>query len=260
MNIRFDGKVIVITGGGRGIGAATARLFAEAGGKVIVADRDLESANKVAEQVGGYSREIDISQEDMVRQVVDDVETKLGPIDVLVNCAATLQNTDPPQTLTMKTWDRITNVVLRGTYLMCVEVGTRMAARKHGNIINFASVAGILAAPLHAYGPAKAGLIQLTSSLAAEWGPVGVRVNAIAPGYTDTPGVQPGFSSGMLNRDKFSGATALGRLLQPEEVAAGVLFLASDFACGITGVTLPIDAGFLSAAGWSAYGGLRVSN
>ena len=157
----------------------------------------------------------------------------------------------------MATWDRIVNVHQRGTYMMCAKIGSRMAERRRGSIVNIASVAGMTSAPLHAYGPAKAALISLTQCLATEWGRAGVRVNAVSPGYVSTPGVERGFESGMLQRGDFAEASALGRLVAPEEIANGVLFLASDLASAVTGVTLPIDAGFLVATPWAAYGGVR---
>jgi NAD(P)-dependent dehydrogenase (short-subunit alcohol dehydrogenase family) len=169
-----------------------------------------------------------------------------------------LQNTDTPETLTMKTWDRIVSVHQRGNYMMSADVGSRMAKRRRGNIVNIVSVAGMRSAPLHAYAPAKAALISLTECLAAEWGPAGVRVNAVAPGFVSTPGVERGFASGMLDPRLFTDTSALRRLVKPEEIAAGVLFLASDMASAITGVTLPIDAGFLVAIPWAAYGGTRM--
>ena len=256
--INLEGRIALITGAGRGIGEAIARTFAAAGARPILADRNIDSARQVAAQLGTAAVELDISQEAMVREVVADVETRHGPIHTLVNCAGVLQNTDPPETLTMKTWDRIVSVHQRGSYMMSAEVGSRMAKRRHGNIVNIVSVAGMQSAPLHAYAPAKAALISLTECLAAEWGPAGVRVNAVAPGFVSTPGVERGFASGMLDPRLFIETSALRRLVKPEEIAAGVLFLASDMASAITGVTLPIDAGFLVAVPWTAYGGTRT--
>lgn len=254
MNIDLTGRVALVTGAGRGIGEAIARTFAAVGAHTVLADRNADSARRVAEEIGGTAVELDIAQESMVTDVIARIEAQQGPIDILVNCAGVLQNTDPPERLSMSTWDRIVNVHQRGTYMMCAQVGLRMAGRRRGCIVNIASVAGMRSAPLHAYSPAKAAIISMTECLAAEWGPSGVRVNAVSPGFVSTPGVERGFESGMLDPKRMAASTALGRLVKPDEIAAGVLFLASDMASAITGVTLAVDAGFLVATPWAPYG------
>ncbi len=185
------------------------------------------------------------------------IERERGPIAILVNCAGPLQNTEPPEALSMAMWDRIVDAHLRGTYMMNRTVGLRMASRRKGAIVTIASTAGMRSTPLHAYAPAKAALISLTECLAAEWGPRGVRVNAISPGFVPTPGVQRGLSEGLLDAKALADSAALGRLVAPEEIAAAVVFLCSDLASAITGVNLPVDAGWLVASSWAAYGGLR---
>lgn len=257
VGINLDGRVALVTGGGRGIGEACARALAEAGATVVIADRRSDAASTVAAAISGHAVELDISQEEAVAEAVAGIEATHGPIDILVNCAGNLQNTDRPEELTMSTWDRIIAVHLRGTYLVTVAVGTRMAYRGRGAVVTIASSAGMRSAPLHAYAPAKAGLISQTECLAVEWGRSGVRVNAVSPGFVLTPGVSRGVESGMLEADRMIDNSALGRLVAPEEIAAGVLFLASDLASAITGVNLPIDAGWLAATSWPTYGGVR---
>jgi NAD(P)-dependent dehydrogenase (short-subunit alcohol dehydrogenase family) len=159
----------------------------------------------------------------------------------------------------MKEWDLVARIDLRGTYLCCAAAGTRMAARRRGSIVNIASVAGMRSGPLHAYGPAKAGVINLTQCLAAEWGRSGVRVNAVSPGFTETPALEKGVAKGVLDPDALAASSALGRLLEPREVAAAICFLASDLASGITGVNLPVDLGYLAATPWASYGGVRAA-
>ena len=148
-------------------------------------------------------------------------------------------------------------VDLRGTYLCCAAFGARMAARGKGSIVNIASVAGMRSGPLHSYGPAKAGVIHLTECLAAEWGRNGVRVNTVSPGFTQTPALDKGKASGTLDDATMATSTALGRLIGAGEIAAAVVFLASDAASAITGANLPVDAGYLVATPWASYGGLR---
>jgi len=170
-----------------------------------------------------------------------------------------LQRTLPPEQLALAEWDFVARVDLRGTYVCCAAFGAPMAARGAGAIVNIASVAGMRSAPLHSYGPAKAGVIHLSECLAAEWGPKGVRVNTVSPGFTQTPALEKGKATGTLEDATMSASTALGRLIRAEEIAAAVVFLASDLASAITGVNLPVDAGFLVATPWAGYGGLRRS-
>jgi NAD(P)-dependent dehydrogenase (short-subunit alcohol dehydrogenase family) len=249
--VNFGGRVAVVTGGASGIGAACARLLAEHGARVVIADR------KPADVTAAQTVAIDVADDNSVAAAVNEIESRIGPVSVLVNSAGVLQRTLPPEQLGLAEWDFVARVDLRGTYVCCAAFGARMAARGAGAIVNIASVAGMRSGPLHAYGPAKAGVIHLSECLAAEWGPKGVRVNTVSPGFTQTPALDKGKASGTLEDATMSASTALGRLIRPEEIAAAVVFLASDLASAITGVNLPVDAGFLVATPWAAYGGLR---
>ena len=255
---RLQGRNALITGGATGIGFACVQWFAKHGCRVAIADRDEAGAQVAARTVGGVAIALDVRQSDAVEKAVETIEERLGNIYVLVNCAGVLQNPLPPRKLTIKEWDLVTDVDLRGTYLMCAAVGQRMAARSEGgSIVNIGSIAGMRSGPLHAYGPAKAAVIALTECLAAEWGRHGVRVNTVSPGFTETPSVAKSMELGILEKDVLVQATALGRLINVEEIAAAVGFLASPLASAITGVNLPVDAGYLVATPWQAYGGLR---
>lgn len=129
---------------------------------------------------------------------------------------------------------------------------------KGGAIVNLASVVGIHPGPTLAYGPAKAGVINLTKILATQWAKAGVRVNSVAPGWTDTPFLRPAQRGGQRDAAPIKKAVPMGRLLAPEEIAQPIAFLLSSAASAITGVVLPCDGGFLAAAGWSAYGGFEI--
>jgi NAD(P)-dependent dehydrogenase (short-subunit alcohol dehydrogenase family) len=129
-----------------------------------------------------------------------------------------------------------------------------MAARGRGSIVNIGSVAGLGASMLHAYGPAKAAVIALTEGLAAEWGRKGVRVNTVSPGFTRTPAVDRSLAQGILVEERLADATALGRLIEPSEIAAAVGFLASPLASAITGVNITVDAGLLVGGTSRVYG------
>jgi NAD(P)-dependent dehydrogenase (short-subunit alcohol dehydrogenase family) len=257
VRIDLGGTLALVTGGARGIGEASALALQSAGATVVIADRNGPGAAATAQRHGMTAYELDISQEDSVTRVVEAIERERGPIGALVNCAGPLQNTETPEQLSMAMWDRIVDAHLRGTYMMNRAVGLKMAARGKGVIVTIASTAGMRSTPLHAYAPAKAALISHTECLAAEWGRRGVRVNAISPGFVPTPGVQRGLSEGLLDAAALAESSALGRLVAPEEIAAAVLFLCSDLARAITGVNLPVDAGWLVATSWAAYGGLR---
>jgi len=134
--------------------------------------------------------------------------------------------------------------------------GQRMAQRRSGAIVNIASIAGMRSMPLHAYAPAKAAVISITESLAAEWGRAGVRVNAVAPGYTRTPALQAAIDRGERDVTNLTLHSALGRMVEPEDIARAVAFLCGVDAAAITGVTLPVDCGWLVATSWLTYGGV----
>ncbi|MFA7666915.1 MAG: SDR family oxidoreductase [Burkholderiaceae bacterium] len=255
--IDLSGKHAVITGAASGIGFACARLFAAAGGRVVIADRNAEAAEQVAAELGGIALPMDVGDEASVDDAAARLAGRIGPVDILVNSAGVLQRTLPPDQLSLREWDFVTRIDLRGTYLCCARFGSQMAERGAGAIVNIASVAGMRSGPLHAYGPAKAGVISLTECLAGEWGPKGVRVNSVAPGFTQTPALDRGFETRTLDEQSLERSAALGRLVAADEIARAVLFLASDWASAITGVNLAVDAGYLVAGSWASYGGLR---
>lgn len=252
-------RIAVVTGAASGIGEACARRLHQDGDLVVLADRNLEGARRVATEMGSRAHAlfIDLGDESSVQAAAREVSERIGPVQVLVNCAGVLQRTLPPEELSIKEWDIVARIDLRGTYLSCVAFGAPMAERRRGAIVNIASVAGMRSGPLHSYGPAKAGVISLGEGLAAEWGRRGVRVNTVSPGFTLTPALERGVAVGNLDDTHMIASKALGRLVRPEEIAAAVAFLASDQASAITGVNLPVDAGFLVATPWMGFGGLR---
>jgi NAD(P)-dependent dehydrogenase (short-subunit alcohol dehydrogenase family) len=255
--IDLSGKTALVTGGASGIGLACATLLAAAGARLIVADKNAEAAMAAASSLGGIDLAVDVGDEASVDAAVQRVAAKAGQVDVLVNCAGVLQRTLPPDQLSLREWDFVARIDLRGTYLCCARFGSAMAERGTGAIVNIASVAGMRSGPLHSYGPAKAGVISLTECLAGEWGPKGVRVNSVSPGFTQTPALDRGFATQTLDAGALAQNAALGRLVSAEEIARAVVFLASDWASAITGVNLVVDAGHLVAGSWASYGGLR---
>ncbi len=257
MNIDLSGRNVVVTGGASGIGLACARLVFACGANVAIADRDMDAAQRAAGELNALAVLMDVGEEASVDLAAADIDSRLGAVDVLVNCAGVLQRTLPPGELAIKEWDFVARIDLRGTYLCCARFGTRMTQRGSGVIVNIASVAGMRSGPLHSYAPAKAGVINLTECLAGEWGPKGVRVNCVSPGFTQTPALDRGFSTHTLDAQALRNNSALGRLVQADEIARAVTFLASDWASAITGINLPVDAGHLVAGSWGSYGGLR---
>ncbi|MFG1401652.1 SDR family NAD(P)-dependent oxidoreductase [Xanthobacter sediminis] len=250
--------VVVVTGGASGIGAACVRRFAREGARVAVLDRAPEAAEALAAEVGGRAFFADVGDADGLAACAAEVEAQLGPVAVLVNSAGVLQPPERPHDLPLSRWDEVIRIDQRGTYVASLAFARAMLARRRGAIVNIASITGLRAVPLHAYGPAKAAVIALTECLAAEWGPAGVRVNAVSPGYTLTPALRAAVARGERDVSALEGNAALQRLVEPEEVAGAVAFLAGEGASAITGVNLPVDCGWLVATPWNTYGGLRM--
>ena len=254
--MRIEG-IAVVTGGASGIGAACCRELAASGAKVVVLDRDLPRAEEVAKEIGGRPWRADVGDEKATEACAAAIEAEVGPVDVLVNSAGIIQVPVRPTEMMMSVYDDIIRVDQRGTYVASVAFGRYMVGRRRGSIINIASVAGMRSMPLHAYGPAKAAVIATTECLAAEWGPAQVRVNAVSPGYTRTPALQAAIDKGERDPSALASNAALGRLVEPSEIAKVVAFLASPLASAITGANVPVDCGWLVAPSWHTYGGLR---
>ncbi len=256
MRLNMAGRHALVTGGASGIGRATARALLEAGAEVTIADRS-EDAADIASRLGAAFAALDVVDEDQVEALAGRLASQNRAVDVLVTCAGVLQRTLPPDELTWKEWDLVTAVHQRGTFACCRAFGARMAAGSGGVIVLVSSIAGLRSGPLHAYGPAKAAIAHLAACLAAEWGAKGVRVNAVAPGFTETEALRRGIEDGTLESNRMAQHSALGRLVAPEEIALAILFLSSPLASAITGITLPVDAGHMPASDWTVYGGLR---
>jgi len=246
----------VVTGGASGIGLACAHHLATRGDRVIVLDLPGAMLPDALIRNNVQFLGCDVSDEQAVRATADRIEGQHGPVDVLVNSAGILQAKLAPERFDMDTWDKVVAVDQRGTYLCCAVFGAAMARRGRGSIVNIASIAGERSMPLHAYAPAKAAVISITQCLASEWGRSGVRVNAVSPGYTLTPALQAAIDRGDRDPDELTQPTALGRLVTPDEIAAAVGFLCSTAACAITGINLPVDAGWLVGTSWQTYGGI----
>ncbi len=244
-SISLKGKTALVTGGASGIGLAVARRFRELGAQVCVAD--------LAEQPPeGFEPDYvrgDVCSEADVSRMVEQTAKGTG-LDIAVCCAGIADELVPTLEQDIVTWQRVLDVSLRGTYLVCRESGRRMLAQGRGSIVTIASITALVGFPRrNAYGASKAGVAHMTRSLACEWGGSGVRVNCIAPGYTATPMVEQVLERGRLDEKRITTRTPLARFGKPVEVANAAVFLASDWASFITGVVLPVDGG------WTAFGG-----
>lgn len=248
--------ISVVTGGASGIGLACTRNLVDRGDRVVVLDLPGWAIPDDLARACVRQFDCDVSDERAVKLAVDTIEKECGPVSALVNSAGIIQPRLQPELLDMQTWDKVIAVDQRGTYLTCAMFGARMAARGHGSIVNIASITGSRSVPLHAYAPAKAAVISITQCLAAEWGRSGVRVNSVSPGYTLTPALQAAIDRGDRNPDDLTRPTAMGRLVKAEEVAAVVGFLTSSASSAVTGIDLPVDAGWLVGTPWQTYGGV----
>lgn len=262
MTRAIERRIAVVTGGASGIGEACALRLAERGARLAVIDIDQARAQMVVQSLpaahGGHKAYgLDVRDADAIEAMAARVDSDLGEVDILVTSAGVIQAPLPPEELSLADWDHVVAVDQRGVYLSCLAFGRRMAMRGRGAIVNIASVAGMRSVPLHSYAPAKAAVIAMTECLAAEWGRSHVRVNAVSPGYTLTPALQGAIDAGKRDATSLEQNSALGRLVEPGEIADAVAFLTSDEAKAITGITLPVDAGWLVAPSWHTYGGLR---
>ena len=243
----LTGRRALVTGGGRGLGLAMAAALAEAGAAVAVSGRHrgyLEAAlEELARRGAGQAVaiEADLSDVGSAREMVDEAAARLGGLDVLVNNAGTAVR-KAPEELTEAEFDRIFDTNVRGVYFASCQALAHLP--RGGSIVNIASVAGTLAdVELAAYCASKGAVIQLTRVLAAAWGPRGIRVNAVAPGYTDSP-LNAHRKADPERAEAVVGRTPLARWGKPADVAAAVVFLASDAAAFITGQTISVEGGF----------------
>lgn len=251
MSGRYDlaERVALVTGAGRGIGRAVCRTLAAAGADIVAVDIDPTSALDAAREMTALGRRsiglpTDVTDPRAVEAMVARAESELGPIDVLVNVAGICRNA-PAERMSDADWRDVLAVNLDGTYWCCRAIGGRMLSRGHGAIVNIASLSASVVdfpQPQASYNASKAGVVQLTRSLASEWAAGGVRVNAVSPGYIATEMTKLGIAEGW--GDTWLSMIPMGRLGEPEEVADSVLFLASDASSYLTGAEIEIDGGF----------------
>jgi NAD(P)-dependent dehydrogenase (short-subunit alcohol dehydrogenase family) len=246
LNERFslEGKSVIVTGGSRGIGYAIAEGLIEAGARVVITARGERALEEAARRLGAnaIARRCDNSK---VEDIVETVEYawRLGPVDILVNNAGISPYYKRLEHVTLEEWDSVIDVNLRGTYFFSIEVAKRMfEAGRPGSIVNISSVGG--ETPLErlgVYDASKAGMNQLTRVMALEWADRGVRVNTVAPGWTETEFTGDLFSS--RHGERLRAEIPMGRMAAPEDVTGAVLYLASAASDYVTGALITVDGG-----------------
>lgn len=243
---RLKGRAALITGAASGIGRATARLFAAEGAAVVLVDRAQGGAEVAAEieANGGkaWFLQADLAEADLTAVVAEAVR-RLGRLDIFFGNAGINPHLGDITETSLEAWDLITNIDLRAQFGLCKAVVPHMAAGGGGSVILNASISGPIWGADHSvpYGAAKAGIVGLVRSLAAQVGPRGIRVNAVLPGFIDTP---LNWVTNPAVRERIIGRIPLRRSGTPEDVAKTVLFLASDDAAYVTGASLVVDGGF----------------
>jgi NAD(P)-dependent dehydrogenase (short-subunit alcohol dehydrogenase family) len=248
---QVTGRVALVTGGGRGIGLGCVEALAEAGATTIITDHDggVAESGRDLLRAKGYDPEIvimDVTNSARVNAVADDLVRRHGRVDILVNNAGIARSETPAEKVEDEHWLNVIDVNLNGLFWCCRAFGRHMLARKSGSIVNVGSMSGfIVNKPQEQsyYNASKAGVHHLTKSLAAEWSSRGVRVNAVAPTYIDTP-LNAFVKSKPALYDAWISGTPMGRLGEIDEVAAVVLFLASDAASLMTGSVVVVDGGY----------------
>ncbi|MFT9078447.1 SDR family NAD(P)-dependent oxidoreductase [Ethanoligenens sp.] len=242
----FDGKLVVVTGGEKGIGKGIVKVFVENGAKAVILGRNIEAAEKTIEELGkdkvGFIQ-TDISDADAVSKVPDIIEKQFGLTDILINNAGIVSLGNVTET-SIETWDQVMNVNLRGTFLTTKYLIPHMLKKKKGVIVNIASEAGLSAFKNQvAYNTSKAAVIHFTKSVAVDYAKDNIRANIVCPGTTYTPLVQGLIKSG-VRREDMESIRPLNRLGDPSEIANAVLCLSSDELSYATGAVLSIDGGY----------------
>jgi len=249
LDINLEGKTAIVTGAGRGIGKAIAKVLAASRAKVVVNDVDGDAALQVSREIeaqGGIARpaKADVRVPGEISQMVQMAVKDLGGIQVMVNNAGIVMR-KPAEEILEDEWDRVIDINLKGTFL-CAQAAARamISAGKGGKIINISSIMGVVALPPRSpYCASKGGIINLTKDLAAEWAKYGITVTGIAPGWTVTEMTEAYFSQEPV-RQFLLERIPLNRLGKPEDIANLAVFLSSDYSDYITGQTICVDGGW----------------
>ncbi|WGD37201.1 3-oxoacyl-ACP reductase [Lysinibacter sp. HNR] len=247
---RLAHKIAIITGGGGGIGLATARRFAAEGATVVIADMDATAGTQAAQEVGGVFMRVDVTQQDQVDHLFDTVATQYGRVDIAFNNAGIAPpDDDSIETTELPAWQRVQDVNLTSVYLCCRAALRHMSVRGSGSIINTASFVAVLGSATSqiSYTASKGGVLALSRELGVQFARQGIRVNALCPGPVNTPLLQELFASDPERAQRRLVHVPRGRFAEPEEIAAAVAFLASDDASFVNASTFLVDGGISAA-------------
>jgi len=248
----LKGKVALVTGAGSGIGKGLSLGFANAGADIVLVDINSETLDVIGSEVSKIGRQAltivaDVTKREAIDKLVNRTIDKMGRINIVANVAGGLSTAQRGTALELseESWDSVVTLNLKSVFLLSTAAAKVMINRKiKGSIINIGSIAGLTSYPgASHYGAAKAGVMHLTKSLAADWGRVGIRVNAIAPGVIDTPLFRQAETFFHVEREKLIEKVPLGRLGLPEDIAAVAIFLASDASDYVTGQTIIVNGG-----------------
>src|SRR5258707_10561169 len=246
-------RVAVITGGSSGIGEATARRVARDGYAIAIVDVNKAAGETVAKSLAGRFYECDVSDAKAVDAVAARIEKDLGPADVLVTSAGLIPNAESIMEMDMTAHDRMWQVNYNGTLHAARAFARQMIPLKRGAIVTLGSINSRLPLPIPAYNMGKAAIERLTQLLAVELGRHNIRVNSVAPTYVMTPPLRAKVEAGQRDMKKIMGVHALDRLPEPKDIADAIAYLCSEQAASITGVLLPVDAGWLAAGSSRTY-------
>jgi NAD(P)-dependent dehydrogenase (short-subunit alcohol dehydrogenase family) len=252
--------VAVVTGGSSGIGEAWARRFAKDGYDIAIIDLDEQGADRVAQDLGKDGVKAgacigDVASAETMTGFAEKIEAELGPATVLVTSAGILNNPNTILAMDLEEHQRVWDVNYNGTVHAVRAFAPYMEKRKSGAIVTVGSVNCFVQLPLPAYNPSKAAIKRLTELLCMELGRNNIRVNGVAPNYTMTPAIRQRIESGLRDPENIKRSGAVHMLIEPYHVANAVAFLASQEAEAITGVMLPVDAGYLCAAYYQTFAG-----
>ena len=248
-NFALHNQIALVTAASRGLGRAIALALAHAGADVALGLRDVNSDNGLAEEIRALGRralplQMDVMLLEQIQRAVEETVAHFGRLDILVNNAGN-GTTHPAEEMTEWDFDFTLGMNLKSTFFCSQAAARVMMQQGRGNIINMSSQAGVVALPTESlYCASKAAVSHLTRCLAVEWGKYGIRVNAVAPTFFETPGTEEALSDPAFRADVLERIAALHRIGQPMEVASAVVFLASDAASMITGHNLVIDGGW----------------
>jgi 3-oxoacyl-[acyl-carrier protein] reductase len=262
--LRLEGKVALVTGGGRGIGKGISMVLAREGADIVVnyvsnpqaAQDTVDAIKKLGRRA--IAVQADVSQADDVDALVEKTLSEMGTIDILVNNAGIRPQMLPTTEQSVEAWDKVVSTNLGSAYRCSRRVGQWMVSQNYGRIVNISSLNGMFGNPMRTdYGPAKAGMINLTHHLAVEWARYNIRVNCLSAGYVATEMVQAVSSksgsekNAPVNLEMAFKRIPMARMASPEEVGKVVLFLASDDSSFVTGVNIPVDGGWSVNLMWN---------